>query len=308
MANSRPPRRPDTGVGHRVPVGYSAAMVRFLSAIALVLCAAPAAARDILFIGNSFTFGAGSPVERYRPDSVTDLNREGIGGVPALFRSFAEQAGLDWTVSLETSPGKDLAFHYANKRAAIDRRWDVVILQGYSTLDADKPGDPTRHGIAAGQLAALVRARNPQAQVKLVETWSRADLTYRPGSRWSGKPIATMAQDLAAANRRVARTTSGISGTIPVGSAWNRAIATGVADANPYDGIDKGKLGLWADDHYHGSTAGYYLEALTIFGRVTGYDVRRLGERERSAADLGLTSEQAVKLQRIAWDTLRRNR
>ncbi|MDJ0275254.1 SGNH/GDSL hydrolase family protein [Sphingomonas sp. 2R-10] len=284
-------------------------MVRFvLSLFALSLAAAPAAARDILFVGNSFTFGAGSPVERYRPDSVTDLNGEGIGGVPALFRAFAEQSGLDWTVSLETSPGKDLAFHYARKRAAIDRRWDVVILQGYSTLDAERPGDATRHGEAAGRLAALVRARNPQASVKLVETWSRADLTYRPGSRWSGRPIVAMAQDLADANRQVARTTPGIAGTIPVGSAWNRAIARRVADANPYDGIDPGKLGLWADDHYHGSSAGYYLQALTIFGSVTGYDVRRLGTGERAAADLGLTGDQAVALQRIAWKTLRAHR
>lgn len=281
-------------------------MIRLLLTLtALALTAAPASARDILFIGNSFTFGAGSPVERYRPDSVTDLNGEKIGGVPALFRTFAEQAGLDWTVSLETSPGKDLAYHYANRRAAIDRRWDVVILQGYSTLDARHPGDATRHGEAAGRLAALFRARNPKARVELVETWSRADLTYRPGSRWSGKPIATMANDLAAANRQVARTVPGIAGTIPVGSAWNDAIATGIADADPYDGIDPGKIGLWADDHYHGSTAGYYLEALTIFGRVTGYDVRRLGPEERAARDLGLTPAVAKALQRVAWKTLR---
>ncbi len=277
-----------------------------LTAVSLATC--PASARDILFIGNSFTFGAGSPVERYRPDSVTDLNDDGIGGVPALFRAFAEQAGLDWSVSLETSPGKDLAYHYANRRGAIDRRWDVVILQGYSTLDARRPGDATRHGEAAGKLAALVHARNRQAKVTLVETWSRADLTYRPGSRWSGKPIAAMANDLAAANRQVARTVPGIAGTIPVGSAWNDAIATGLADANPYDGIDPGRIGLWADDHYHGSTAGYYLEALTVFGRVTGYDVRRLGPDERAARDLGLTPAIAKALQRVAWKTLRRNR
>ncbi|KQN86808.1 glycosyl transferase family 1 [Sphingomonas sp. Leaf67] len=284
-------------------------MIRLLLTLtAMSLATAPAIARDILFIGNSFTFGAGSPVERYRPDSVTDLNDDRIGGVPALFRAFAEQAGLDWTVALETSPGKDLAYHYANRRGAIDRRWDVVILQGYSTLDARRPGDATRHGEAAGKLAALVHARNPQAQVKLVETWSRADLTYRPGSRWSGKPIAAMANDLAAANRQVARTVPGIAGTIPVGSAWNDAIASGLADANPYDGIDPGKIGLWADDHYHGSTAGYYLEALAIFGRVTGYDVRRLGPDERAARDLGLTPAIAKALQRVAWRTLRRNR
>lgn len=284
-------------------------MIRFLLTLtALALATAAAPARDILFIGNSFTFGAGSAVERYRPDSVTDLNGDGIGGVPALFRAFAEQAGLDWRVSLETSPGKDLAFHDADRRAVIDRRWDVVILQGYSTLDAERPGDATRHGAAAGRLAALFLARNPQARVDLVETWSRADLTYRPGSPWSGRPIAAMANDLARTSRRVARTTPGIAGTIPVGSAWNRAIATGVADANPYDGIDPGRIALWADDHYHGSSAGYYLEALTIFGRVTGYDVRRLGPDERAAADLGLSPATAKALQRVAWKTLRRHR
>lgn len=54
---------------------------------------AAAPPRTILFVGNSFTFGAGSPVRTYRPDLVTDLNGEGIGGVPALFSTFADEAG-----------------------------------------------------------------------------------------------------------------------------------------------------------------------------------------------------------------------
>ena len=49
---------------------------------------------NVLFIGNSFTFAAGSPVRYYRAETVTDLNGEGIGGVPALFESFTRQAGL----------------------------------------------------------------------------------------------------------------------------------------------------------------------------------------------------------------------
>lgn len=66
----------------------------------MALCGTtPVSAESILFVGNSFTFGAHSPVMRYRPDVVRDLNKEGIGGVPALFKTFAEQAGLDWTVS-----------------------------------------------------------------------------------------------------------------------------------------------------------------------------------------------------------------
>ncbi|GAA3268881.1 hypothetical protein GCM10020258_40820 [Sphingomonas yabuuchiae] len=74
-----------------------------LIAVALT-ASAPAAAESILFVGNSFTFGAHSPVMRYRPDLVRDLNREGIGGVPALFKTFAKEAGQDWQVSLETAP------------------------------------------------------------------------------------------------------------------------------------------------------------------------------------------------------------
>lgn len=49
---------------------------------------------SILFVGNSFTFSAGSAAMFYRAETVTDLNNEGIGGVPALFKSFADQAGL----------------------------------------------------------------------------------------------------------------------------------------------------------------------------------------------------------------------
>jgi hypothetical protein len=49
---------------------------------------------------------------------------------------------------------------------------------------------------------------------------------------------------------------------------------------------------------------GYYLEALVIFGSVTGYDPRRLGGKEQVAAQLGITPAQAIALQRIAFETL----
>lgn len=45
---------------------------------------------SMLFIGNSFTYGAGSAVRYYRNQTVTDLNNEGVGGVPALFKVFTE--------------------------------------------------------------------------------------------------------------------------------------------------------------------------------------------------------------------------
>nr|TFG55495.1 MAG: hypothetical protein E4H34_00385 [Hyphomicrobiales bacterium] len=66
----------------------------FCAAFALLLGAAPAyAASEILFIGNSFTFGARTAVRFYQPGTVHDLNAPDalgrtIGGVPALFKSF----------------------------------------------------------------------------------------------------------------------------------------------------------------------------------------------------------------------------
>lgn len=282
-----------------------------IAAILLVtsLLASPVAAqaptpRTILFVGNSFTQGAHSAVRNWRASSVTDLNRAGYGGVPALFKAFTEQAGLNYAVSLETQGGKSLGFHYDERRALFDKPWDVVVLQEFSTLNRERPGDPTATVRDTRRLAELFQRRNPKVEIDLMATWSRADLTYKPGSRWSGKAIAAMAVDLHAASEAVCRATPSVQQVLPVGTAWTRAFETGVADPNPYDGIAFGKLGLWAYDHYHGSVPGYYLEALVVFGAVTGIDPTTLGKDERAADELGLSDQQAVALQKVASDEL----
>lgn len=276
----------------------------FLASGAVMLVASPVvAAERILFVGNSFTFGAGSAVRFYRNDTVEDLNDEGVGGVPALFKSFTEQAGLDFDVALETRGGTGLDFHLAEKRALIERRgWDVVVAHGYSTLDQDKPRDPAKLVATAQQFAAAVRAKNPSAQLYLTATWARADQVYPAAGAWAGQTVARMATDIRSAYDAAAAAAR--AQVIPVGDAWNRAMTTGVADPNPYDGIDAGKLDLWTYDHYHASVPGYYLEALVVFGRVTGLDPRTLGDRECSAFELGLSRAQARVLQQVAFDEL----
>lgn len=261
------------------------------------------AGEQVLFIGNSFTFGAGSAVRFYRADTVEDLNDEGIGGVPALFESFTQQAGLDYDVSLETRGGTGLDFHLKEKRNEItSRRWDIVVAHGYSTLDADAPRNPAKLVATSRELAQLMRELNADVRLYLTATWSRADQVYPANGAWAGSAIDAMARDIRAAYDEAA---AGARATvIPVGDAWNRAISTGVADANPYDGIDGGKIDLWTYDHYHASTHGYYLEALVIFGRVTGRDPRSLGDRECSAFELGLSRAEVRALQQIAFDEL----
>jgi len=276
-----------------------------LAALALSLAATAAWAESILFVGNSFTFGATSPVLRYRPEQVTDLNREGIGGVPAIFKVLTTQARLDYKVSLETSPGKNFDWHLANRMPLIDRPWDVVILQGQSTLDLERPGDPTRLIESGRQLSDILALKNPSARIYYQATWSRADLTYLKPSPWKGKPIAAMARDVRAGYDRARAASKSVRGVLPVGEAWNRAMEAGVADPNPYDGVAFGKVDLWGWDQYHASAAGYYLSALVIFGAVTGMDPRTFGEREVAAYELGLSPAQARGLQKAAYDQLK---
>jgi hypothetical protein len=259
---------------------------------------------SVLFIGNSFIFGAGSPVRFYRADTVTDLNNEGIGGVPALFKSFSQQAGFDFDVFLETRGGTGLDFHLENKLGVIGQRgWDTVVMHGYSTLDADKPRDPAKLVDTAKQMADFLRTRNSDVQLYLMSTWSRADQTYPATGAWAGQPIEAMARDVREAYDKAARSAD-VKAVVPVGEAWTRAIQTGVADANPYDGIDAGKVNLWTYDHYHASAHGYYLEALVIFGSVTGRDPRSLGENECSGYELGLSRAEVRALQQVAFDQL----
>jgi hypothetical protein len=278
----------------------------FLALAALLASTVAAAQTDdsILFVGNSFTYGAGSPVRFFHPETVTDLNNQGIGGVPALFKAFATQAGLEYDVHLETQGGSGLDYHLANKLDVIDRPWDTVVMHGHSLLDVDKPRDPAKLVATAKQLAEVLVARNPEVDIFLTATWARADQTYPAAGAWAGKPIETMARDVRAAYDLAAASAPAVKAVNPVGEAWNRAMQTGVADPNPYDGIAFAQLDLWTYDHYHASTFGYYLEALVVFGAVTGRDPRTLGAHECAAFELGMSQRQAGALQQIAFDEL----
>jgi len=275
-----------------------------VAVVLLMSGAGVAAGPSVLFIGNSFLFGSGSAVRFYRADTVTDLNHEGIGGVPALFKSFAQQSGLDYDVALETRGGSGLDFHLANKLTEIgSRSWDNVVMHGFSLLDADKPRDPAKLIATSKQMAEFLRGKNPRVNIFLISTWPRADHVYPEKGAWHGQSVEVMGKDVRAAYDRAAKN-AGIRTVIPVGESWLRAMQTGVADSNPYDGIEAGKLNLWTYDSYHASTHGYYLQALMIFGSLTGKDPRSLGDSECSANELGMSRQETKALQQVAFDQL----
>ncbi|MGM9482974.1 DUF4886 domain-containing protein [Roseateles sp. NT4] len=269
--------------------------------------ATPQAPHRILFVGNSFLYGHIPPVLRYNAARVTDLNGMGYGGVPALFKQLADDAGLSVEVSSELVGGQTLQFHFSSKRALITSRpWDVVVLQEYSTLNPQRPGDATAFIAAAAQLEAAVHGVNPAARVYLLETWARADQVYRtPGGRWHGKSLEAMQADLRAAYVQAMARAACIAAVVPVGDAALRAVQEGVADRNPYDGIDAGKFNLWGEDGYHLGAWGSYLEALVLFGHLSGLDPASLGPASRAGRELGLSAAQIEAAQTIASRQLR---
>src|SRR3954465_15995270 len=182
----------------------------FAAAMLLATGQGAGAATSVLFIGNSFTYGAHSAAMHYHPESVHDLNPpdargQTIGGVPALFKAMTREAGLDYDVSLETVGGKGFDYHLAEKRAAIDKPWDIVVGHGYSTLDEAHPGDPALLVSSTRQMADMLAARNARVKFYLLATWSRADKTYPDGAPWHGKPIQQMGKDIEAAYELAAR-------------------------------------------------------------------------------------------------------
>lgn len=295
-----------SAVAHHPYVGSrtgTPGLLRWALALLALIGGLAQAAPSLLFVGNSFLYGAGSAVRFYRSDTVTDLNGDGVGAVPALVKSFFQQQGLDVDVFLELRGGSNFDFHATQRPAVLQKPWDWVVMHGYSTLDAQRPRDPARLIDGAKQVARLLRAGNPQVHIHLLSTWSRADQVYRADGAWAGLPIETMALDVRAAYDQAA-VVAGAMGVIPVGQAWNRAFARGIADPNPYDGIAPGQMNLWATDHYHASDRGYYLEALVIFGYLSGIDPRALGAGECSAYELGLSTDEAQALQRVASEEL----
>lgn len=161
-----------------------------LLAAALCVGAASATPVNVLFVGNSFTFGRADPVMRYNAAHVTDLTRPGQagrpgfdntlgsnafephpwGGVAGIFKQFTVQAGLDYTVSLSTRNAATLRGHLLNTNpAGWDLRgniglqaWDKVVLQEQSDEPlTPRPGldsNPARFNNYVDKIAEYLRS------------------------------------------------------------------------------------------------------------------------------------------------------
>lgn len=130
-------------------------------AIALACSTLSAAApTQILFVGNSYTFGRVDPVMSYNAANVHDLTAafnaasstgsnpwepHPWGGIAGIFKQFTVERGLDYDVSISARNAASLRGQFLNTaNAAWDlrgnvasKKWDVVVLQEQS--DASLP-------------------------------------------------------------------------------------------------------------------------------------------------------------------------
>jgi len=268
----------------------------------------------VLFVGNSFTHGKYDPVRLYNAAGVTDENygQTGAraenyagpwGGIPGMFKKFADQAGLVYEVHLESISGQPLEYHYNNALAVSQQAtWNKVVLQDQSTypIPSSRTGNRASFYTYATKLEQAIHGKNAQTQVYLYETWARADMTYPSGQPYSGLPIDTMFQDLHNGYYAEYRTNGKFAAVAPAGDAWLRAIQQGTATRNPYS-PEAGKINLWGADYYHPGNGGSYLNALVLFYTLTGVDPRTLGSGEQVAAALNIPAADATALQQVAY-------
>ena len=270
-----------------------------LSILALLLSTLAVCAQSVLFVGNSFTF-----VPRaYGAGTVTDLHGKNTGGIPAIFKKLAQQAGKDPQVSSELSGGKTLEWHYTNHADKIDQAWDIVVLQEYSSRPLVSPaggGVSTNRASFlkyAQKLVELVRAQNPDVEVYFYETWARPNLVLKGYF----EKITDMQDELRDAYSQATEVNEA-AGMFSVGDAFMEAVSRGVSD-DPSTPEKEGEICVWGQDKYHQNQYGAYLSALVMVRTIYGIDTRELSVGEGSAAaGLELDPEAAQALQLIAYD------
>ena len=131
-----------------------------LACASLAPSLAVAAPTQILFVGNSYTFGRVDPVMSYNAANVHDLTAgfnaasstgsnpwepHPWGGIAGIFKQMTVEQGLDYDVSISARNAASLRGQFLNTaNAAWDlrgnvasKKWDVVVLQEQS--DASLP-------------------------------------------------------------------------------------------------------------------------------------------------------------------------
>ena len=226
--------------------------VRFRLIVCGVLAAlssTAANADDVLFFGNSFTFGA----------SVPGLSDN--GGVPKMVEEIAATKARQLTAESLTSPGVTFGYHLAQPATATAlaaKTWTWVVLQDYST-EPTRMGDVSKFMQDGISFSNRIAQHSPRAGIVLYETWARPPGVFYQtlGGRQFTGPTDMMA-DLHSSYDALGKKLAAINPNRPV-----RVALVGTAFARCH--AEFPDLVLDAADHHHATQEGYYLAAMVIF-------------------------------------------
>lgn len=225
----------------------------------------------VLFIGNSFTHQ---------------------GPIPALVKELAKDAGWPVPDARYVAPGgKRLSFHRTNPdtlNAVDEGRWDVVVLQEFSTGATDNAGNPEQFKQDAVWFYDRIQTSSPGARVLLYMTWARhPNHGIYPGTFQNPEQMQAQIRfhyhD--AANRVIPTTSMSVNkinvAVAPVGNAWERHLTRSNASR------------LHASDDYHAGALGQYLNALVLYSVIYNRSATGLGALNVDRAAAGVLQSDA---------------
>jgi hypothetical protein len=219
----------------------------------------------VLFVGNSL---------------LGTVNQAGED-TPTLMRHLAVLAGRTLGVTKAMHSGYTLRQNWTDGQAATAlsgaRRYDVIVLQEYSTLVATNPS-AARNTLLNIYGPRLARALRPGGRVVLFKNWALVDPA----------PFPSRAAATAAINRNYKALSAGLHTPnllAPIGDEFETIIAA------------KGTSYLIAADGKHPNDTAIYLDAVTLYGMVFRASPRTL-------ADVYLNSAVASSLRAVAATAL----
>ena len=253
----------------------------------LLTVPAPAfSSENILFIGNSLTYGFGCPTV------------QNLGGVPKLVELIAAAKGRKAAVAMRAGAKEDWSRHLREPKTELAlhaRPWNWVVLQDSSTR-------PTRLGNVANFLAngtALyhrIRGHSPGTMIVLYETWARGD-GYSYYSVDAARTTFVNPAQMTTELRRGYATLKEVLGGLEPGEQV-RLARVGTAFALCQEKFPE--INLLYADRMHASDQGNYLAALVLY--TTIFRDSPLGA-PRKFPGLTIDARVAARLQQIAVET-----
>lgn len=258
----------------------------FLVALAAfnLASARPLQAEELLFIGNSLTFGDG--------DKVVLKN----GGVPKFIEGIAEAKGKTAQTKMVVAGGKGWDYHLQQPRTTetlAAKSWDWVSLQDYSNR-ATHMGNVEQFLKDGETFFHLIREKSPRSKIVLYETWARAagaDVYKGASTPKSFVDPAEMTAEIVKnyheCQRRLNALETGGRQVLlaPVGEAFAKCQAK-----HP-------EVVLISPDTKHASAQGSYLSALVLYATI--YNDSPLGA-SNTFSWLTIDKGEAEKLQQVA--------